>query len=75
MLVKADDKSRAYGQTNPVFTATISGLVNGETSNVKRGRGIGRGDGQVRFVPDVWDAVGQVHIVREQRLAARGVRA
>jgi hypothetical protein len=37
MLVRADDKSRAYGQTNPVFTATITGLVNGEATNVLEG--------------------------------------
>src|SRR5262249_28297357 len=37
LLVKADDKSRAYGQTNPVFTATITGLVNGEATNVLEG--------------------------------------
>jgi hypothetical protein len=38
LLVKADDKSRAYGHTNRVFTATISGLVNGEGSNVLEGK-------------------------------------
>jgi hypothetical protein len=37
LLVKADDKSRAYGQTNPVLTATITGLVNGESTNVLEG--------------------------------------
>ena len=37
LLVTADDKSRAYGQTNPVFTATLSGFVNGESSNVLGG--------------------------------------
>jgi hypothetical protein len=37
LLVKADDKSRAYGQTNPVFTATITGLVNGEATSVLEG--------------------------------------
>jgi len=37
LLVKADDKSRAYGHTNPDFTATITGLVNGEASNVLAG--------------------------------------
>jgi hypothetical protein len=37
LLVKADDKSRAYGQTNPVFTAAITGLVNGEAASVLGG--------------------------------------
>ncbi len=30
----ADNKSRAYGATNPVFTATYSGFVNGEDASV-----------------------------------------
>src|SRR4029077_3097495 len=30
LLVKAVDASRAYGQSNPVFSATFTGLVNGE---------------------------------------------
>jgi len=30
LVVQADDASRAYGQTNPTFTATLSGLVNNE---------------------------------------------
>jgi hypothetical protein len=37
LLVKADDKSRAYGHTNPVFTATVTGLVNGEATSVLEG--------------------------------------
>jgi hypothetical protein len=37
VLVQADDKSRAYGQANPVFTATVSGFVNGEDSSVLGG--------------------------------------
>jgi hypothetical protein len=37
LMVQADDKSRAYGQTNPVFTATLSGFVNGEGSSVISG--------------------------------------
>ncbi len=32
LLVAANDASRAYGQTNPIFSATISGYVNGEGS-------------------------------------------
>jgi subtilisin-like proprotein convertase family protein len=35
--VTADDASRAYGQPNPVFTATFSGWVNGEDTNVLGG--------------------------------------
>jgi VCBS repeat-containing protein len=30
LAVKADDKSRVYGDDNPAFTATITGFVNGE---------------------------------------------
>jgi hypothetical protein len=30
LLAQADDKSRVFGQTNPVFTVTFSGLVNGD---------------------------------------------
>src|ERR1051326_3958765 len=37
LLVQADDKSRAYGQANPDFTATISGFVNGDDTNVFNG--------------------------------------
>ena len=37
VLVLANDASRAYGQTNPVFTATITGLVNGEAANALDG--------------------------------------
>ena len=39
LLATADDKSRAYGQTNPVFTATYTGFVNGEDTNVLSGSG------------------------------------
>jgi hypothetical protein len=31
LTVTADPQSRLYGQSNPTFTATISGFVNGET--------------------------------------------
>ncbi|MDX2036629.1 MAG: Ig-like domain repeat protein [Isosphaeraceae bacterium] len=31
LLVAADDTSRPYGEANPVFTASYSGFVNGET--------------------------------------------
>lgn len=31
------DQTRVYGQTNPVFTLTYSGFVNGQTSNVLTG--------------------------------------
>jgi hypothetical protein len=37
LLVAADNARRALGQTNPVFTATISGLANGEDTNVLEG--------------------------------------
>jgi hypothetical protein len=37
LLVTANDASRAYGQTNPLFGATFSGLVNGEDTNVLTG--------------------------------------
>jgi hypothetical protein len=31
LIVRADDKQRLYGETNPVFTASYSGFVNGQT--------------------------------------------
>ena len=37
LLVRAESKSRAYGAANPVFTANISGFVNGESNNVLSG--------------------------------------
>ena len=37
LLVSADNQSRLYGETNPVLTATITGFVNGETTNVVAG--------------------------------------
>jgi hypothetical protein len=37
LLVSADDASRQFGQTNPTFTATISGLVNSDGINVLAG--------------------------------------
>ena len=38
LVVQADDTSRAYGQTNPPFTATFRGLVNGEDASVLQGQ-------------------------------------
>jgi hypothetical protein len=37
LTVTADNKSRPYGATNPVFTATFSGFFNGDTTNVISG--------------------------------------
>jgi hypothetical protein len=37
LLVTGDNTTRAYGQPNPSFTATISGWVNGEDTNVLGG--------------------------------------
>jgi hypothetical protein len=37
LVVRADNKSRVYGQTNPVFTVSYSGFVNGESSSVLGG--------------------------------------
>ena len=37
MTVRADDKSRTYGTTNPPFTFTCTGFVNGETAAVLAG--------------------------------------
>jgi hypothetical protein len=37
LSVTADDASRPYGATNPVFAGTITGFVNGEDSNVLSG--------------------------------------
>src|SRR5207245_4997689 len=37
LLVTADDKTKVYGQANPIFTARYSGFVLGETQNVLSG--------------------------------------
>jgi hypothetical protein len=37
LVGKADDKSRPYGQTNPIFTVIYSGFVNEEDSNIVTG--------------------------------------
>ena len=37
LTVTADDQSRPYGATNPVFTATFSGFLNGDTNTVVSG--------------------------------------
>jgi hypothetical protein len=37
----ADDKSRGYGKTNPVFTVTYTGFVNGETDSIVAGELVG----------------------------------
>ena len=35
--VSANNTNRAYGATNPVFTVSYSGFVNGDTTNVLSG--------------------------------------
>ena len=37
LLVTADDKTRLFGHPDPVFTATITGFVNGDLSSVVSG--------------------------------------
>ena len=37
VIVSADNKSRTYGTTNPIFTASYSGFLNGDTTNVLSG--------------------------------------
>src|SRR5258708_14162035 len=37
LTVSADNQSRLYGTTNPILTATITGFVNGEDTNVTSG--------------------------------------
>jgi hypothetical protein len=37
LTVKADDKTRRYGEPNPVFTAMITGFVNDENASVVSG--------------------------------------
>ena len=37
LTVTGDDQSRPYGVTNPVFTATFSGFLNGDTNTVISG--------------------------------------
>jgi gliding motility-associated-like protein len=34
LIIKTDDKTRAYGEPNPTFTAAYSGFVNSETPTV-----------------------------------------
>ncbi|HUR47323.1 MAG TPA: MBG domain-containing protein, partial [Candidatus Saccharimonadales bacterium] len=34
LTIRADDKTRMVGQTNPVFTATYTGFINGDTAVV-----------------------------------------
>ena len=41
LTVTADNQSRVYGATNPTFTETISGFVNGENASVVTGSGTG----------------------------------
>jgi hypothetical protein len=33
LRVKADDRTKVYGSSNPTFTATVTGYVNGETAS------------------------------------------
>ncbi|MBO4422896.1 MAG: hypothetical protein J5879_05625 [Clostridia bacterium] len=49
VTVKADDKSKVYGEDDPKFTATVSGLVNGDdesviTYNITRAEGANVGE-------------------------------
>lgn len=37
LTVKADDKSKTYGQANPALTSTITGFVNGDAASVVNG--------------------------------------
>ena len=37
LTISADNKSRPFGSANPVFTATYTGFVNGETTNALDG--------------------------------------
>src|SRR6266404_805783 len=37
LTVTANDESRAYGATNPVFTATYSGFISNEDTNILSG--------------------------------------
>lgn len=37
LTIQANDATRAYGQANPGFTATYTGLVNGDTASVVTG--------------------------------------
>ena len=41
LTVTADNQSRRYGASNPLFTETITGFVNGETSGVVSGTATG----------------------------------
>jgi hypothetical protein len=37
LTVTADDATRVYGQSNPIFTDTLAGFVNGDNANVVTG--------------------------------------
>jgi hypothetical protein len=41
LIGQVDDKQRAYGQTNPLFTVTYTGFVNSEGPNILNGQFIG----------------------------------
>jgi len=41
LTVTANDQTRVYGQTNPTFTETITGFVNGDNSSVVSGTATG----------------------------------
>jgi hypothetical protein len=44
LVGRADDQTRSYGATNPVFTATYTGFVNGEDASVLSGDLVGSTD-------------------------------
>ncbi|MCV2371296.1 YDG domain-containing protein [Paucibacter oligotrophus] len=58
LTVSADNKSRLYGQANPVLTTTVSGFVNGET--LQNSGVTGSGSASTTAVPST--GVGQVVI-------------
>src|SRR5205085_1173128 len=57
LTVAADNQSRLYGTTNPVLTATITGFVNGEDTNVVSGAA------ELSTSADLNSPVGQYDIV------------
>ncbi len=48
VTVQADNKTKAYGAQDPVWTATVTGMVNGENADVIRAAADGVKDVQVR---------------------------
>ena len=54
LLVKAENKTRLYGTTNPVFTVKHTGFVNGETNNVLSSQPIATSAATTNSIPGAY---------------------